>query len=90
MRPAEARALWPKVQENLEDAWQDVLALVEEPPSELVEMVRQRYEEGCDTFAGDWASRDEPWFTDNAKEELADLWAYMAFRRARRKITVYP
>ena len=85
MTPDEARALWPQVLAELEGAWGDVLALVQNPPVDLVQMVKERYEAGCEEFSGDWAGRVEPWFTDNAKEELADLWAYMAFRRVTRQ-----
>lgn len=86
MTPDEARALWPQVLAELEGAWGDVLALVQDPPVDLVQMVKERYEAGCEEFSGDWIGRVEPWFTDNAKEELADLWAYMAFRRVTRSL----
>ena len=81
MTPDEARELWPQVLAELQGAWRDVLALVQDPPVDLVQMVKARYEAGCDEFSGDWTGRAEPWFTDNAKEELADLWVYLAFRR---------
>jgi len=58
-----------------------VLALVQNPPLDLVEMVSERYTAGCEEFSGDWTTRDEQWCTDNAKEELADLVTYLAFRR---------
>lgn len=83
MTSDEAKALWPQVLAELERAWGELLALVQDPPVDLVQMVKARYEAGCDEFQGDWTTRAEPWFTDNAKEELADLWVYLAFRRVR-------
>jgi hypothetical protein len=82
MTADEAKALWPHVLAELEGAWGDVLALVQDPPVDLVQMVKARYEAGCEEFEGDWTTKNEPWFTDNAMEELADLWVYSAFRRA--------
>jgi len=58
-----------------------VLALVQNPPLDLVEMVSERDTAGCAEFSGDWTTRDEQWCTDNAKEELADRVTYLAFRR---------
>lgn len=84
MTPDEARALLPVVLEELIPAWRDVLALVQDPPLDLVQMVKARYEAGCEEFSGDWTTRDEQWCVDNAKEELADLITYMAFRRVLR------
>jgi hypothetical protein len=81
MTSDEAKALWPQVLGQLEGAWGELLALVQDPPVDLVQMVKARYEEGCEEFSGDWTTRVEPWFTENAKEELADLWVYLAFRR---------
>ena len=83
MTSDEAKALWPQVLGELEGAWGELLALVQDPPVDLVQMVKARYEAGCEEFKGDWTARAEPWFTDNAKEELADLWVYLAFRRVR-------
>jgi hypothetical protein len=83
MTADEAKALWPHVLAELDGAWGDVLALVQDPPVDLVQMVKARYEAGCEEFKGDWTTREEPWFTDNAKEELADLVTYLAFRRVR-------
>ena len=84
MTADEARELWPQVLGELEGAWGELLALVQDPPVDLVQMVKARYEAGCEEFQGDWTTRAEPWFTDNAKEELADLWVYLAFRRVTR------
>lgn len=84
MTSDEAKALWPQVLGELEGAWRELLALVQDPPVDLVQMVKARYEAGCEEFKGDWTARAEPWFTDNAKEELADLWVYLAFRRVTR------
>lgn len=81
MTADEARALWPQVLEQLPGAWRDVLALVQNPPLDLVQMVSARYEAGCEEFKGDWTGRDQQWCTENAKEELADLVTYLAFRR---------
>lgn len=81
MTADEARALWPQVLEQLPGAWRDVLALVQNPPLDLVQMVSDRYAAGCEEFKGDWTGRDEQWCTENAKEELADLVTYLAFRR---------
>gem|GEM_PF-2634314 len=81
MTPDEAKALWPEVLGELEGAWGDVLALVRVPPLGLVQMVKDRYEAGCEEYCGDWTERDEQWCTDNALEELADLWVYKAFAR---------
>ena len=81
MTADEARALWPQVLEQLPGAWRDVLALVQNPPLDLVQMVSDRYKAGCEEFQGDWTGRDEQWCTENAKEELADLVTYLAFRR---------
>jgi hypothetical protein len=84
MTADEARELWPQVLGELKEAWGELLALVQDPPVDLVQMVKARYEAGCEEFQGDWTTRAEPWFTDNAKEELADLWVYLAFRRVTR------
>ena len=84
MTADEARELWPQVLGQLPGAWGELLALVQDPPVDLVQMVKARYEAGCEEFQGDWTTRAEPWFTDNAKEELADLWVYLAFRRVTR------
>jgi hypothetical protein len=81
MTADEARALWPEVLAELSGAWGDVLALVQNPPLDLVQMVKERYEAGCEEFKGDWTGRDVAWCTENAKEELADLVTYLAFRR---------
>jgi hypothetical protein len=84
MTPDEARSLLPVVLEELIPAWRDVLAMVQDPPLDLVQMVKDRYAAGCEEFSGDWTTRDEQWCVDNAKEELADLITYMAFRRVLR------
>ena len=81
MTADEARSLWPHVLEQLPGAWRDVLALVQDPPLDLVPMVSERYAAGCEEFKGDWTGRDEEWCAENAKEELADLVTYLAFRR---------
>jgi len=84
MTADEAKALWPHVLAELEGAWGDVLALVQDPPVDLVQMVKARYEAGCEEFKGDWTSKDEAWCDTNGLEELADLWVYSAFRRVLR------
>lgn len=81
MTADEAKRLLPDVLAELPGAWRDVLALVQNPPLDLVQMVKDRYEAGCEEFKGDWTGRDEQWCTENAKEELADLVTYLAFRR---------
>ena len=84
MTADEAKALWPEVLAELEGAWGDVLALVQDPPVDLVQMVKARYEAGCEEFKGDWTTKDAQWCDTNAAEELADLWVYSAFRRVLR------
>lgn len=84
MTPDEARELWPDVLGELAGAWRDVLAMVQVPPLDLVQMISDRYAAGCQEFSGDWTKRDEAWCVDNAKEELADLVTYLAFRRVLR------
>lgn len=84
MTADEAKALWPQVLDELEPAWADVLSLVQDPPVDLVQMVKDRYHAGCEEHEGDWTTKAEPWFTENALEELADLWVYSAFRRVLR------
>ena len=81
MTADEAKALMPVVLGELEGAWGELLALVQDPPVGLVQMVKDRYEAGCEEYAGDWTEQDEQWCTDNALEELADLWVYLGFRR---------
>ena len=44
MTSDEAKALWPQVLEELEGAWRELLALVQDPPVDLVQMVKARYE----------------------------------------------
>lgn len=81
MTADEAKALLPDVLGELEGAWGELLALVQDPPVDLVQMVKARYEAGCEEFKGDWTTKGPQWCTENAKEELADLWVYLAFRR---------
>lgn len=81
MTPDEAKALWPQVLGELPGAWGDVLAMVQDPPVGLVQMIEARYAAGCEEFSGDWTTRDQGWCTENAHEELADLVTYLAFRR---------
>jgi thiol:disulfide interchange protein DsbD len=59
MTPDEARSLLPVVLEELIPAWRDVLAMVQDPPLDLVQMVKDRYAAGCEEFSGDWTTRDE-------------------------------
>lgn len=84
MTSDEAKALWPEVLGELEGAWGELLALVQDPPVGLVQMVTDRYEAGCEEFKGDWTTKSPEWCTENAAEELADLWVYLAFRRVLR------
>lgn len=84
MTADEAKALMPVVLGELEGAWGELLSLVQDPPVGLVQMVKDRYEAGCEEFKGDWTTKDCSWCTENAKEELADLWVYLAFRRVLR------
>lgn len=81
MTADDAKALWPEVLAELNGAWADVLAMVRVPPVDLVQMVKDRYEAGCEEFRGDWTTKSPEWCTSEAKEELADLVTYMAFRR---------
>ena len=59
MTSDEAKALWPQVLEELEGAWRELLALVQDPPVDLVQMVKARYQAGCEEFKGDWTARAE-------------------------------
>lgn len=81
MTSDEAKALWPQVLEELEGAWRELLALVQDPPVDLVQMVKARYEAGCEEFKGDWTTKNAEWCEAEAREELADLFTYLAFRR---------
>lgn len=87
MTSDEAKALWPEVLGELEGAWGELLALVQDPPVGLVQMVKDRYEAGCEEFKGDWTTKDASWCTENAKEELADLWVYLSFRRVLERVS---
>lgn len=81
MTPDEAKALLPNVLAEFEHALSDVLAVVQDPPVGLVQMVTDRYLAGCEEFSGDWTSKTPAWCEAEAAEELADLVTYMAFRR---------
>lgn len=84
MTPDEAKALLPQVLEHLDAARDDAVRLVRESSEDLVRLVSDRYLAGCDEFAGDWVARSDQWCEDEAREELADLVTYLAFRRIKR------
>jgi hypothetical protein len=81
MTPEDAKSLLPQVLDQLPGALADTLHMVAEPPLGLVQMVTDRYLAGCDEFAGDWTTKNAEWCEAEAREELADLVTYLAFRR---------
>lgn len=85
MTPEEAKALWPQIKAELGPALEDARAMVIGPPHGLRQMIEERYLAGCEEFSGDWTTRGAKWCTENAKEELADLVVYLAFRRVLRR-----
>lgn len=76
---------WPAIAAEVEAVKAKAFAMLHHP--DMLELMERRFREGQEAFGDQWLTRSLEWFTDEAKEEGADLLMYLAMRRVRE---VYP